>query len=71
MLEIYEFSKRKNSNAHGGPFNVEAMRQFWDAALNRVKAYAEPAEPCVQPLTDATPHSTPLIDGGDGKRGGG
>ena len=53
------------------PSHVEAMRQFWDAALNRVKAYAEPAEPCVQPLTDATPHSTPLIDGGDGKRGGG
>jgi hypothetical protein len=58
-------------SAHGGPFNVEAMRQFWDAALNRVKAYAEAAEPCVQPITDATTHSTPRIDDGDGKRGAG
>jgi hypothetical protein len=30
----------------GGPIDVEAMRQFWNAALNRVKAYAEAAEGC-------------------------
>jgi hypothetical protein len=56
-------------SAHGGTFNLEAVRQFWDAALNRFKAYAEAAEPCVQPITDATPHSTPLID--DRKRDAG
>ncbi len=43
---------------------MEAMRQFWDVALGRYKAYAEAAEPRAQP-TRVTPHSTPLIDAGD------
>ena len=47
----------------GDHLNVDAIRQFWDAMLTRVKAYAEVGPPA----SDATPHSMPFTDANEEK----
>ena len=49
--------------SHGERVDVEAIRQFWDAILTRVKAYSEAR----RTTTDATPHSMPFTDANEGK----
>jgi len=57
------------SCSHGGSCGNEAIRQFWDVALKRLKTHAELAASQVRPPTVADPGSTREIDG-DEKQGG-
>ena len=53
------------SFSDGDPFDVEAMRHFWDATLRRIKAYAESSETGCRTTVDPTRDSKSLIDAGD------
>jgi hypothetical protein len=48
---------------HDDTFDIESIRQFWDATLRRIKAYAESSEAVGQPTVDATRRSDDLTNG--------
>lgn len=58
------------ASTHGDRFDIEAICQFWDATLRRLKAYAENAEAAGQPTVDANQDSGASIDSDDGSRDG-
>jgi hypothetical protein len=48
---------------NGAPFDIESIREFWDAVLRRIKAYAESNEAAGAPTIDASRDSDTLGDG--------
>jgi hypothetical protein len=56
----------QTSPSRDGHWDIEAIRQFWDSALKRLKAHAELlAASGVRPTTVTNPASTRQIDGDD------
>lgn len=59
-------SHEQFASPHGAPVDIESIRQFWDAVLRRIKAYAESNEAARPPTIDASRDSDTLTDTDDG-----
>jgi hypothetical protein len=59
-------SRDQFASPHCNLFDIEEIRQFWDTALRRIKAYAESGKAARQPTLGATGDSEALADADDG-----
>jgi hypothetical protein len=57
------------SCSHRESCDIEGIRQFWDAALKRLKAHAERAAPQIRRTTVTNPDLTRRIEGDEEQPG--